>query len=40
MTADATSRVDVLQVALVINIGFAIANTAGNSATGVTGYAV
>lgn len=37
VTADATSKVDVLQVALVINIGFAIANTAGNSATGVSG---
>ena len=36
MTADATSKVDVLQVALVINIGFAIANTAGNSAIGVS----
>ncbi len=36
VTADATSKVDVLQVALVINIGFAIANTAGNSAIGVS----
>ena len=33
--ADGTSRVDVLQVALVVNIGFGVANTAGNSANGV-----
>ncbi len=39
VTADATSKVDVLQVALIINIGFAVANTAGNAATGVVGYA-
>jgi hypothetical protein len=35
VTADDTSKVDVLQVALVVNIGFGVANSAGNSANGV-----
>ena len=36
VTADDESMVDVLQVALVVNIGFGIANTAGNAASGVS----
>ena len=36
VSADDGSQVDVVQVALVINIGFGIANTSGNAATGVS----
>ena len=36
ISADDGSQVDIVQVALVINIGFGVANTSGNAATGVS----